>query len=67
MSDPAISVAMSVYNGAPYLGLAIESILAQTFTDFEFLILNDGSTDGSAAIIDGYAAQDGREHKAAKL
>ena len=60
MSDPAISVAMSVYNGAPYLGLAIESILAQTFTDFEFLILNDGSTDGSAAIIDAYAAQDSR-------
>lgn len=60
MPEPAISVAMSVYNGEPYLALAIESILAQTFADFEFLILNDGSTDGSAAIIDRYAAQDGR-------
>ena len=57
---PAISVAMSVYNGAPYLAEAIESILNQTFTDFEFLILNDGSSDASAAIIDHYAAQDSR-------
>jgi glycosyltransferase involved in cell wall biosynthesis len=60
MPIPAISVAMSVYNGAPYLAEAIESILNQTFTDFEFLILNDGSKDTSAAIIDRYAAQDNR-------
>ena len=60
VSEPAISVAMSVYNGAPYLGIAIESILAQSLADFEFLILNDGSTDDSAAIIDRYAAQDSR-------
>lgn len=60
MSNPAISVAMSVYNGEPYLGAAIESILAQSFTDFEFLILNDGSTDNSATIIDRYAARDSR-------
>ncbi len=57
---PAISVAMSVYNGAAYLPQAIESILAQSFTDFEFLILNDGSTDLSATIIDSYAARDSR-------
>ena len=60
MSKPAISVAMSVYNGEQYLALAIESILAQTFADFEFLIVNDGSSDGSAAIIDNYAAKDSR-------
>jgi GT2 family glycosyltransferase len=60
MSQPAISVAMSVYNCSAYLGQAIESILAQTFTDFEFLILNDGSTDDSAAVIDAYAAKDSR-------
>jgi glycosyltransferase involved in cell wall biosynthesis len=60
MTNPAISVAMSVYNGEQFLALAIESILAQTFTDFEFLILDDGSKDGSAAIIDAYAAQDSR-------
>jgi Glycosyl transferase family 2 len=60
MSSPAISVAMSVYNGERFLALAIESILAQSFTDFEFLILNDGSSDGSAAIIDHYAKTDSR-------
>jgi Glycosyl transferase family 2 len=60
LNSPAISVAMSVYNCEAYLGLAIESILNQTFRDFEFLILNDGSSDGSRAIIDHYAAQDDR-------
>ena len=60
MSDPALSVAMSVYNGASHLALAIESIVSQTFTDFEFLILNDGSSDTSAQIIDDYAARDPR-------
>ena len=58
--SPAISVAMSVYNGADFLAEAIESILAQSFTDFELLILNDGSTDGSGAIIDDYAKRDAR-------
>lgn len=60
MSDPRISVAMSVYNNAPFLAQAIESILAQTFEDFEFLIVDDGSRDGSGAIIDAYAAKDSR-------
>jgi GT2 family glycosyltransferase len=60
LSSPAISVAMSVYNCEAYLVLAIDSILQQSFTDFEFLILNDGSTDGSRAIIDHYAALDSR-------
>jgi glycosyltransferase involved in cell wall biosynthesis len=57
---PSISVAMSVYNCERYLALAIESILAQTVPDFEFLIVNDGSKDNSAQIIDGYAARDAR-------
>lgn len=60
MPAPTLSVAMSVYNGASHLALAIESILTQTFTDFEFLILNDGSSDASAEIIDSYAARDAR-------
>jgi GT2 family glycosyltransferase len=60
MSSPRISVAMSVYNTAPYLALAIESILGQSEPDFEFLIVNDGSTDGSGAIIDSFAAADAR-------
>ena len=49
-SEPRLSVAMSVYNNAPYLALAIDSILTQTVADFEFLIVNDGSTDGTARI-----------------
>ena len=60
MSVPALSVAMSVYNGASHLGLAIESITRQTYTDFEFLILNDGSSDASADIINEHAARDRR-------
>lgn len=60
MTAPRVSVAMSVYNNAPHLALAIESVLAQTMGDFEFLIVNDGSTDGSAEIIDRFAAADSR-------
>ncbi len=60
MTTPRITVAMSVYNNAPYLAHAIESIVAQTFGDFEFLIVNDGSTDKSGAIIDRFAADDSR-------
>ncbi len=60
MTGPAITVAMSVYNGEPYLAEAIESVLAQSFTDFEFLILDDGSSDSSRETILRYAAQDAR-------
>ena len=59
-ANPAISVAMSVFNGGPYLDEAITSIRAQSFGDFEFLILDDGSTDNSAAIIAAHAAHDSR-------
>lgn len=51
---PRVSVLMPVYNGEKYLHQAIDSILGQTFTDFEFLIINDGSTDSSAEIIESY-------------
>jgi glycosyltransferase involved in cell wall biosynthesis len=51
---------MSVYNAGEHLTAAIESVLAQSHGDFEFLIVNDGSSDGSGAVIDGYAASDGR-------
>jgi glycosyltransferase involved in cell wall biosynthesis len=51
---------MSVYNGLPYLSAAMESILEQTFENFEFIIIDDGSTDGSTAILRRYAAQDER-------
>ena len=60
MTDPRITVAMSVYNNAPYLAAAIESICAQSFADFEFVIVNDGSSDESGAIIDRFAASDSR-------
>jgi len=60
LTAPLISVVMPVYNGAPYLAAAIESILAQTATDFEFILADDGSTDDSAAIIHAFAARDGR-------
>ena len=52
---PLVSVVMPVYNGERYLAEAIESILQPTFTDFEFVIVDDGSQDGSAAIIRAYA------------
>ena len=60
MSTPAISVAMSVYNGERFLDEAIASVLAQSFADFEFLILDDGSRDGTRAIVEGWAARDPR-------
>ncbi len=60
MPRPAISVAMSVYNGERFLGPAIESILSQTFADFEFLILDDGSMDATPRIMQRYAAKDPR-------
>ena len=53
---PEVSVVMSVFNGARYLPESIESILVQEGVDFEFVIVNDGSTDDSAMIIEKYAA-----------
>ena len=54
MKNPKVTVLMSVYNGGKYLREAIESILNQTFKDFEFLIINDGSTDRTAEILQSY-------------
>ena len=53
-SNPLVTVAMPVYNVGAYLPEAIESILRQTFTDFEFLIVDDASTDNSRAVIGRY-------------
>jgi len=57
---PFFSVVMPVYNHAAYVGAAIESVRAQTFRDWELVVVDDGSTDGSGAIVDGYAVQDPR-------
>ncbi len=57
---PLISVLMPVYNAERYLAEAVESILNQTLGDFEFLIVDDGSTDGSLRILERYASRDPR-------
>lgn len=59
-SAPALSVIMSVYNGARYVYAATQSILAQDFADFEFLIVNDGSVDNSGDILRTLALSDNR-------
>src|SRR5437868_3111360 len=59
MTTP-VSVLMPVYNAQRYLTEAVESILAQTFTDFEFLIIDDGSTDNSLALLSRCAERDDR-------
>lgn len=59
-TGPSVSVIMSVYNGAPFLYACVQSILQQHFRDFEFLILNDGSTDGSSEILRDLAKTDDR-------
>lgn len=53
-NSPKVSVVIPVYNGEHYLGTAIDSILAQTYTDFELVIINDGSTDHSSKLISEY-------------
>ena len=55
-----VSVIMSVHNGEDYLELSIESILNQTHTNIEFIIIDDGSTDGSPQIIEKYKSVDKR-------
>lgn len=61
MSDSQqISIVVSVYNTEPYLARCVDSILGQSFSDFELLLVDDGSTDGSGVICDAFADQDGR-------
>ena len=54
MDKPLVSVVLSVFNGEKYLAEAIDSILTQTYKNFEFIIINDGSTDSSLEIIGSY-------------
>ena len=57
---PYFSIIIPVYNVAPYLRECLDSVLAQTFTDWEVICVDDGSTDESGAILDEYAAKDKR-------
>lgn len=51
---PAISIVMPVWNGEEFLAEAVESILGQTFSDFELIVVDDGSTDGTLDLLHGY-------------
>ena len=58
--DIKISVIMSVYNGEAYLAEAIDSVLGQSFTDFELIVINDCSTDGTVELLKYYESLDSR-------
>ena len=60
MSNPKISIIVPVYNAEKYLNRCVDSILSQTFKDFEILLIDDGSKDKSGAICDEYAKKDNR-------
>lgn len=59
-STPAVSVIMPSFNHEPYVGVAIESVLGQSFDDLELIVVDDCSTDGSPEIIRSYQERDGR-------
>jgi glycosyltransferase involved in cell wall biosynthesis len=56
-SHPRVSVIIPVYNGEPTIGAAIQSVLAQTFRDFEIIVVDDGSTDATASILERFASR----------
>jgi glycosyltransferase involved in cell wall biosynthesis len=58
--EPLISVIMPVYNSVKFLPEAVESLLAQTLSDFELIVIDDGSTDGSAALLESFCQKDTR-------
>ncbi len=62
MNSPTVSVVMSVFNGGSFLSQAVESILGQSFEDFEFIIVDDGSNDASASTLDAFQSHDPRIH-----
>lgn len=62
MSNPLISIIVPVYNVEPHLPMCLDSILNSTYTNWECLLVNDGSTDRSGAICDEYASRDTRFH-----
>lgn len=62
MANSLVSVIMGVYNRAPYLDRTIESLISQTYGDFELICVDDGSSDGSRDVLDTWARQDRRIH-----
>src|SRR3990167_4275908 len=60
MKNPSITVFMAVYNGEKYIRSSVESVLQQSFADFEFLIINDKSTDQTLTILQEYREKDPR-------
>lgn len=60
MSQTKLSIIVPVYNVAPYLNCCLDSILSQTFKDYELILVDDGSTDGSDKICDTYQLKDDR-------
>lgn len=59
-SQPRVSIVLPVFNAESYLGEAVESLLAQSLADFELIAIDDGSTDGSGRILEGFAVRDSR-------
>jgi hypothetical protein len=57
---PELTVIMTVYNGEPYLAPALDSVLTQSIRNFDILVIDDGSTDGTPAILENYAGRDSR-------
>ena len=60
--NAAVAILMSTYNGAKYLGEQLDSLIGQTFRDWNLFIRDDGSNDNTREIIDEYAAKDSRIH-----
>ena len=60
MATPRVSVLMTNYNGERFLASAIVSVLEQSYRDFELIVVDDGSTDSSPAILRAFVSQDSR-------
>ena len=63
-SEPLVSVVIPAYNAAAYLEKTLDSVRAQTFTDYEVIVVDDGSTDGTHALAEGYLARHGLRGRA---